>query len=137
MLLLMTGDRVHSFVFGTRLTNVSRHLKHRDVDIALDRSSDAVQDWSGGTRIGSCLKQFNTFWSRRVMSQGAVCILITDGLDREEGDGLQKEMDRLSKSSQQINLAKSSAPVLKASRQRQRGLRRCYPMLMSLGHPII
>ena len=95
-------DRVHSFVFGTRLTNVSRHLKHRDVDIALDRSSDAVQDWSGGTRIGSCLKQFNTFWSRRVMSQGAVCILITDGLDREEGDGLQKEMDRLSKSSQQL-----------------------------------
>ena len=95
-------DRVHSFVFGTRLTNVSRHLKHRDVDIALDRSSDAVQDWSGGTRIGSCLKQFNTLWSRRVMSQGAVCILITDGLDREEGDGLQKEMDRLSKSSQQL-----------------------------------
>jgi uncharacterized protein with von Willebrand factor type A (vWA) domain len=95
-------DRVHSFVFGTRLTNVSRHLKHRDADIALDRSSDAVQDWSGGTRIGSCLKQFNTFWSRRVMSQGAVCILITDGLDREEGDGLQKEMDRLSKSSQQL-----------------------------------
>tara|TARA_B110000008_G_scaffold105006_1_gene107925 strand:+ start:258 stop:1451 length:1194 start_codon:yes stop_codon:yes gene_type:complete len=95
-------DRVHSFVFGTRLTNVSRHLKHRDADVALDRSSDAVQDWSGGTRIGSCLKQFNTFWSRRVMSQGAVCILITDGLDREEGDGLQKEMDRLSKSSQQL-----------------------------------
>ena len=95
-------DRVHSFVFGTRLTNISRYLKHRDVDIALDKSSDAVQDWSGGTRIGSCLKQFNNAWSRRVLSQGAVCILISDGLDREEGEGLQKEMDRLSKSSRRL-----------------------------------
>lgn len=95
-------DRVHCFVFGTRLTNISRHLRHRDVDIALDKSSEAVKDWSGGTRIGSCLKQFNNFWSRRVLAQGAVCILITDGLDREEADGLEKEMDRLSKSTRRL-----------------------------------
>ncbi|NKB33743.1 MAG: VWA domain-containing protein [Pseudomonadales bacterium] len=95
-------DRVHSFVFGTRLTNISRHLKHRDVDLALDKSSAAVEDWSGGTRIGSCLKQFNNFWSRRVLAQGAVCLLITDGLDREEADGLEKEMERLSKSTRRL-----------------------------------
>lgn len=95
-------DRVHCFVFGTRLTNISRHLRHRDVDIALEKSSDAVRDWSGGTRIGSCLKQFNNFWSRRVLAQGAVCILITDGLDREEADGLEKEMERLSKSTRRL-----------------------------------
>lgn len=95
-------DRVHCFVFGTRLTNISRHLKHRDIDLALDKSSDAVKDWSGGTRIGFCLKQFNNFWSRRVLSQGAMCILVTDGLDRDEADGLGKEMDRLSKSSRQL-----------------------------------
>lgn len=95
-------DRVHSFVFGTRLTNVSRHLRHRDVDIALDKSSDAVRDWSGGTRIGACLKQFNNFWSRRVLAQGAVCLLITDGLDREEADGLEKEIERLSKSTRRL-----------------------------------
>jgi len=95
-------DRVHCFVFGTRLTNISRHLKHRDVDLALDKSSDAVKDWSGGTRIGASLKEFNNFWSRRVLAQGAVCILITDGLDREEAKGLEKEMDRLSKSTRRL-----------------------------------
>jgi len=95
-------DRVHCFVFGTRLTNISRHLKHRDVDLALDKSSDAVKDWSGGTRIGSSLKEFNNFWSRRVLGQGAACILITDGLDREEATGLEKEMDRLSKSTRRL-----------------------------------
>ena len=95
-------DRTHCFVFGTRLTNISRHLKHRDIDLSLDKSSDAVKDWSGGTRIGSCLKEFNNFWSRRVLAQGAVCILITDGLDREEAKGLEKEMDRLSKSTRRL-----------------------------------
>ena len=95
-------DRVHCFVFGTRLTNISRHLQHKDIDLALHKSSDAVKDWSGGTRIGFCLKQFNNFWSRRVLSQGAICILVTDGLDRDEADGLDNEMDRLSKSARQL-----------------------------------
>jgi uncharacterized protein with von Willebrand factor type A (vWA) domain len=89
-------------VFGTRLTNISRYLRNKDVDIALEATSCAVEDWSGGTRIGLCLEQFNRLWSRRVLSQGAVVILLTDGLDRGEGDGLQKQMDRLSKSCRQL-----------------------------------
>ena len=91
-------ERTHCFTFGTRLTNISRHLRRRDVDLALDNASQSVKDWSGGTRIGYCLKQFNNQWSRRVLAQGAVCILVTDGLDRDQSDGLEKEMDRLNKS---------------------------------------
>jgi hypothetical protein len=88
-------DRVHTFLFGTRLTNVTRYLRHKDVDEALDKVSEAVTDWSGGTRIGHCLEDFNKFWSRRVLTQGAVVVLISDGLDRDEGDGLTLEMERL------------------------------------------
>lgn len=95
-------DRCYSFLFGTRLTNISRYLHHRDVDVAMDRTSAAVLDWSGGTRIGACLAQFNREWSRRVLSQGAVVLLITDGLDRDEGKGLQQEMARLSRSSKRL-----------------------------------
>ncbi len=95
-------DRVHSFLFGTRLTNISRYLRHRDVDVALDRTSSAVLDWSGGTRIGACLGQFNRQWSRRVLSQGAVVLLISDGLDRDEGQGLKQEMQRLSLSCRRL-----------------------------------
>lgn len=91
-------DRVHTFLFGTRLTNVTRHLRHRDVDMSLERVSAAVQDWAGGTRIGECLHQFNRDWSRRVLAQGAVVLLITDGLDRDAGAGLSEEMQRLHKS---------------------------------------
>jgi len=88
-------DRVHSFVFGTHLTNITHQLKHRDVDLALEKVSAAVQDWSGGTRIGSCLKEFNKYWSRRVLGQGAVVLLITDGLDQKAGEGLGDEVQRL------------------------------------------
>jgi uncharacterized protein with von Willebrand factor type A (vWA) domain len=91
-------DRVHSFVFGTRLTNVTRHLRHRDVDMALSAISRAVTDWSGGTRIGSTLKEFNLQWSRRVLGQNAVVILISDGLDRDAGADLTGQMERLHKS---------------------------------------
>ncbi len=92
------GDQVHSFVFGTRLTNISRQLKHRDVDDALDRVSHAVEDWGGGTRIGETIGRFNRLWSRRVLGQNAVVLLITDGLDRDAGEGLAPEMDRLHRS---------------------------------------
>ncbi len=95
-------DRVHCFVFGTRLSNISRQLKHRDVDLALERAGEAVQDWSGGTRIGACLKQFNSAWSRRVLAQGAVTLIISDGLDRDEASGLQQQMERLAKSSRRL-----------------------------------
>ena len=91
-------DRVHSFVFGTRLTNITRALRHRDIDLALNKVGQSVLDWSGGTRIAACLQDFNKNWSRRVLSQGAVVLLITDGLDRDTGDVLAKEMDRLHKS---------------------------------------
>ena len=95
-------DRVHTFLFGTRLTNVTRYLRNKDIDVALEQVTDAVVDWSGGTRIGQCLQNFNRDWSRRVLTQGAVVILITDGLDREGGEGLPKEMDRLHRSSRRL-----------------------------------
>lgn len=95
-------DRVHSFLFGTRLTNVTRHLRARDVDVSLARVADAVEDWSGGTRIGACLEAFNRLWSRRVLAQGAVVLLITDGLDRDAGRGLEREMERLHKSCRRL-----------------------------------
>ena len=96
------GDRVHSFLFGTRLTNISRYLRNKDVDLALEETAKAVEDWSGGTRIGFCLKQFNQHWSRRMLGQGAVVILLTDGLDRGDGPELGKQMERLSKSCRQL-----------------------------------
>jgi uncharacterized protein with von Willebrand factor type A (vWA) domain len=95
-------DRVHSFLFGTRLTNITRQLRTRDIDLALDRVGQAVQDWSGGTRIGAALHEFNRVWSRRVLGQGAVVLLITDGLDRDAGDGLGHEMERLHQSCRRL-----------------------------------
>jgi len=91
-------DRVHAFLFGTRLTNITRPLRTRDVDEALDKVASAVEDWSGGTRIGQCLAEFNHRWSRRVLGQGAVVLFISDGLDRDAGVGLAREMERLHKS---------------------------------------
>src|SRR5215469_5146294 len=88
-------DRVFTFVFGTRLTNITRYLRFRDVDLALDRVGEAVADWSGGTRIGHSIAEFNRLWSRRLLGQGAIVLLITDGLDRDAGTGLAHEMDRL------------------------------------------
>lgn len=95
-------DRVHTFLFGTRLTNVTRYLRNKDVDEALEQVGDVVNDWSGGTRIGHCLHDFNRFWGRRVLTQGAIVVLITDGLDREVGAGLAGEMDRLHKSCRRL-----------------------------------
>ena len=91
-------DRVSVFVFGTRLTNITRQLRHRDVDVAMARVADAIKDWSGGTRIGWCLREFNWRWSRRVLGQSACLLLVSDGLDREAGEGLSDEMQRLHKS---------------------------------------
>ncbi|WP_084507548.1 vWA domain-containing protein [Geminicoccus roseus] len=95
-------DRVHSFLFGTRLTNVTRALRSRDVDVALDKIGKLVDDWEGGTRIGHTLQAFNRQWSRRVLGQGAMVLLITDGLDRDAGDGLDEEMERLHKSCRRL-----------------------------------
>ena len=94
--------KVHSFTFGTRLTNVSRDLTRRDVDDALRRAGAQARDWEGGTRIGACLRAFNRDWSRRVMGQGAVVLLITDGLDREDPELLAKEAERLHLSARKL-----------------------------------
>ncbi|NOD91317.1 VWA domain-containing protein [Ruegeria sp. HKCCD4884] len=94
--------KVHAFTFGTRLTNITRHLRQRDVDAALAAAGAEAQDWEGGTRIGECLHQFNRDWSRRVMGQGAVVLLITDGLERGEPKVLQKEIERLHLSSKRL-----------------------------------
>jgi uncharacterized protein with von Willebrand factor type A (vWA) domain len=96
----LTNDRhrVHVLVFGTRLTNITRHLKHRDVDVALARVTAAVADWAGGTRIGAALAEFNRRWSRRLLGQNAVVLMISDGLDADAGAGLAFQMERLAKS---------------------------------------
>ncbi|HET9340091.1 MAG TPA: VWA domain-containing protein [Casimicrobiaceae bacterium] len=100
----ITNDRhrVHVLLFGTRLTNVTRHLKHRDVDVALACVAGAVADWAGGTRIGASLAEFNRRWSRRLLAQNAVVLLISDGLDAEAGVGLEGEMERLAKSCRRL-----------------------------------
>lgn len=94
--------RVSAFLFGTRLTNVTRALRHKDVDEALADCSAGVKDWSGGTRIGASLHAFNREWSRRVLGQGAIVLLFTDGLEREGLDQLAREMDRLHKSCRRL-----------------------------------
>ncbi|MFX0540281.1 vWA domain-containing protein [Roseovarius sp. S4756] len=87
--------QVHAFTFGTRLSNVTRHLATRDVDAALAAAGREVQDWEGGTRIGDCLTAFNRDWARRVLGQGALVLLITDGLDRGAPEALAAQVQRL------------------------------------------
>lgn len=93
---------VHTFVFGTRLTNLTRQMRHRDPDDALTDCAAAVKDWSGGTLIGETLREFNLRWSRRVLGQGAVVLLITDGLERDDTELLSAEIERLSKSCRRL-----------------------------------
>jgi uncharacterized protein with von Willebrand factor type A (vWA) domain len=100
--LMMKERRVHCFAFGTRLTNITRQLKARDPDEAIAHCTAQVQDWSGGTRIGETLHEFNRLWSRRVLTQGAVVLLITDGLERDEIGMLEHEMDRLHRSCRRL-----------------------------------
>jgi len=94
--------RVTSFVFGTRLTNITRQLRTRDVDEALAAAAAAVEDWAGGTRITSALGTFNRLWSRRVLAQGPILLLVTDGLERESTERLGREMDRLHRSCRRL-----------------------------------
>lgn len=94
--------RVSTFLFGTRLTNVTRALRERDPDDALAACSSSVLDWSGGTRIGTSLAAFNKHWARRVLSQGAIVLLITDGLERDPDDRLGFEIDRLHRSCRRL-----------------------------------
>jgi uncharacterized protein with von Willebrand factor type A (vWA) domain len=100
----LTRERPHvsTLLFGTRLTNVTRHMRHRDPDEAVAAISAAVQDWSGGTRIASCLREFNHRWSRRLLAQNACVLLVSDGLEREEGGALGAEMARLARASHRL-----------------------------------
>ncbi len=94
--------QVHAFTFGTRLTNISRHLATRDIDAALAAAGAEAQDWEGGTRIGASIATFNRDWSRRVLGQGAVVLLISDGLDRDAPDELSRQMQRLQLSARRL-----------------------------------
>ena len=94
--------RVQSFLFGTRLTNVTRALKSKDPDEALAQCSASVLDWSGGTRIATSLHDFNKHWARRALAQGAIVLLITDGLERDPDDRLAFEIDRLHRSARRL-----------------------------------
>jgi uncharacterized protein len=94
--------QVHAFTFGTRLTNITRHLRTRDVDAALAAAGREARDWEGGTRIGACLHAFNRDWSRRVLPSGAIVLLITDGLDRDDPGLLEAEMRRLHLSARRL-----------------------------------
>jgi uncharacterized protein len=100
--LLAERGRGHAFLFATRLTNATRALRHRDVDDALARCGREVTDWASGTRLGACLHEFNRAWSRRVLAAGAVVLLVTDGLDREDTAGLGAEVARLRRSCRRL-----------------------------------
>ena len=100
----LANDRtdVTVFLFGTRLTNITRELQHLDVDESIAKVSSAVKDWSGGTRIGATLREFNYKWARRVLTQGADVLLMTDGLERDDIVQLSQEMQRLRRSAKKI-----------------------------------
>jgi uncharacterized protein len=100
--LMEKRQHVHAFTFGTRLTNITRMLKAKDPDEALAACTAAVQDWSGGTRIAPSLHAFNKLWSRRVLTGGAVVLLVTDGLERDGTGELSREADRLHRSCRRL-----------------------------------
>jgi uncharacterized protein with von Willebrand factor type A (vWA) domain len=93
---------VEAFAIGTRLTRVTRELSNRDPDRALKRASDRVQDWSGGTRLGDCLHQFNDEWGVRGMARGAIVVVLSDGWDRGDPDHLSEQMSRLHRVSHKL-----------------------------------
>jgi uncharacterized protein with von Willebrand factor type A (vWA) domain len=96
------GQTVHSFVFGTRLTNISHRLVDRDVDRALGKVAADVRDWDGGTRIADCLKRFNIEWGRRVLSGRSIVVLLSDGLERDSVSDLEFQTARLQRSCDQL-----------------------------------
>ena len=100
--LLAHRRRGHVFTFATHLTNVTRTLRDRDVDRALADVGREVTDWASGTRLGACLREFNQQWSRRVLAQGAIVLLVTDGLDRDDADLLRTEAARLGRSCRRL-----------------------------------
>ncbi|WP_405242747.1 vWA domain-containing protein [Lentisalinibacter salinarum] len=120
------GERVHTFLFGTRLSAVTRRLRDRDPDRALALVADDIRDWDGGTRIADSLHEFNRDWGRRVLGQGAVVLLLTDGLERDPDARLGREMERLGKSCRRLVWLN---PLLRYDgfRPRARGMRLMLP----------
>lgn len=96
------GGATHTFLFGTRLTNITRALRLRDPDEALAKAAELTPDWDGGTRIAEALNRFNRDWSRRVLGQGAVVLLITDGLERDDVHALGAAAERLHRSAKRL-----------------------------------
>ncbi|MEI8241578.1 MAG: VWA domain-containing protein, partial [Actinomycetota bacterium] len=94
-------QRVEAFAIGTRLTRMTKELHSRDPDLALTRASDRVHDWSGGTRIGECLRTFNDQWGVRGMARGAIVVVLSDGWDRGDPAVLAEQMQRLHRVSYQ------------------------------------
>jgi uncharacterized protein len=95
-------ENTEVFVFGTRLTRITRELRRRDVDTALTQVVGSVEDWSGGTRIGEAIKAFNYQWARRVLRSGATVVIISDGWDRGDPQLLGREMARLQRSCRRL-----------------------------------
>lgn len=95
-------ERVEAFVFSTHLTRITRQIRGRDIDLAIDKATATIHDWAGGTRIGESLKIFNYRWGRRVLGQGAIVLIISDGWDRGDTALLSQEMNRLQLSSQRL-----------------------------------
>jgi uncharacterized protein with von Willebrand factor type A (vWA) domain len=94
--------KVEAFVFGTRLTRITKAIRRRDVNEALDEVAASVPDWGGGTRIGESLREFNLVWARRVLARGAIVIVISDGWDRGDVAMLAREMQRLQRMSYRL-----------------------------------
>ena len=94
--------KVHAFVFGTRLTNITRCLRHRDPDVALKMADELVHDWKGGTRIATSLDEFNRRWARRVLGGNAAVLLVTDGLERDESGALSRSAAQLQRMAHEV-----------------------------------
>ena len=116
--------KIQTFLFGTRLTNVTRQLRLKDPDEALAGCSDAVKDWAGGTRIASALRAFNRDWSRRVLGQGAIVLLITDGLERDDGEAGRRPRRRDGPAAPLLPQAHLAEPAPALRRFRGEGARR-------------
>jgi uncharacterized protein with von Willebrand factor type A (vWA) domain len=118
--------KVQSFVFGTRLTPITRQLRARDPDLAVDSVVRAVDDWSGGTRIAQCLKDFNLKWARRSLAGSPTVLLVTDGLEHGDLELLARQTERLAKSCRRLVWLN---PLLRydAFEPRARGIRAMLP----------
>ena len=97
-----SGEPVEAFVLGTRLTRVTRELADRDPDLALGEASRAVEDWSGGTRLGDTIKEFVDLWGQRGMARGAVVVILSDGWDRGDVEVLAESMERLARLARRV-----------------------------------